>query len=73
MRRSATLMALGFAVTTCSLAAAAAPVAPCQLLPVVLDVEASGTRYRTELSFTNPNRDLQDIAVTRGCDGRGDG
>ena len=63
MRRSAVLLALGFAVATSGRAAEARTENPCQLLPVVLDVEASGTRYQTELAFTNPNRDVQDIAV----------
>jgi len=78
MRRSATLLALGFAVVAGDLAAAATQKGPCQLLPVVLDVEASGTRYRTEISFTNPDRLPQDVAVLYTpslgrVDGSGDG
>ena len=78
MRRSAVLLALGFAIATTGRAAETGTGNACQLLPVVLDVEASGTRYQTELSFTNPNRDVQDIAVrytasTGSVEGAGDG
>ena len=63
MRKSAILLALGLAVFTNGLMAEAGLVESCQFLPIVIDVEASGTRYQTELSFTNANRDAQDVAV----------
>jgi hypothetical protein len=63
MRRSATMLALVLAVATCGRAAEARAAGACQFLPVVIDVEASGTRYRTEISFTNQNRDPLEIAV----------
>ncbi len=78
MRKSATLVALGFAVAMNGPVAGAKPEDACQLLPVVLDVEASGTRYRTEISFANPNPDAQEMAVhytasLGSAEGTGDG
>ena len=63
MRKSAILLAVGFAVATSGRAAGTRPENTCQLLPVVIDVEASGTRYQTEVSFTNPDREAQELAV----------
>ncbi len=63
MRTCATLAALGLAVAVAGAAEAARPRYACQLLPVVLDVEASGTRYRTEISFSNPNEAALGVAV----------
>jgi hypothetical protein len=56
-------MALGAFLATTGRPAEARPENACQLLPVVLDVEASGTRYQTEISFTNPDREAQEMAV----------
>ncbi len=63
MRTIAAFLALGLVAVAGARPAEAGTGNPCQFLPVVIDVEASGTRYRTEVSFTNPNRDLQEIAV----------
>ncbi|MRR11250.1 hypothetical protein EG835_01900, partial [bacterium] len=63
MRIAAACLALGLVAVSAGLPAEAGTGNPCQFLPVVIDVEASGTRYRTEVSFTNPNRDAQEIAV----------
>lgn len=63
MRTIAAFLALGLVAVAGACPAEAGTGNACQFLPVVLDVEASGTRYRTEVSFTNPNRDLQEIAV----------
>jgi hypothetical protein len=63
MRRVATILVLGIAVAASGWTTEARAESACQFLPVVIDVEASGTRYRTEVSFTNPNRDVQEIAV----------
>ena len=63
MRVRATLVALGLAVAAGVPAEAAGPEYACQLLPVVLDVAASGTRYRTEISFSNPNEAALGVAV----------
>jgi len=64
MRVRAMLVAAGFGVAAACPAVAARPENACQLLPVVLDVEASGTRYRTEVSFTNASRNAQTMRVT---------
>jgi hypothetical protein len=63
MRTIAAFLALGLLAVSGARPADAVALNPCQFLPVVIDVEASGTRYRTEVSFTNPNRDPQEIAV----------
>ncbi len=63
MRTIAAFLALGLVAVAGARPAEAGTGNACQFLPVVIDVEASGTRYRTEVSFTNPNRDLQEIAV----------
>src|SRR5512138_606878 len=63
MRKGSVLLALGISAFAAGRAAATAAANPCQLLPVVLDVEASGTRYRTEISFTNPDGAAQELAV----------
>jgi len=63
MRVRATLVALGLAVVAGVPAEAARPEYACQLLPVVLDVTASGTRYRTEISFSNPSGAALGVAV----------
>lgn len=66
MKVRATLVAFGVAVAVAVAAPAEAsrPEDACQLLPVVLDVDASGTRYRTELSFTNASKVTQAMKVT---------
>lgn len=63
MRVRATLVALGLAVAAGFPAEAARPEYACQLLPVVLDVTASGTRYRTEISFSNPSGAALGVAL----------
>ncbi len=63
MRTIAAFLALGLVAVSGARPAEAGTGNACQFLPVVIDVEASGTRYRTEVSFTNPNRELQEIAV----------
>ncbi len=63
MRTIAAFLALGLVAVAGARPAEAGTGNACQFLPVVIDVEASGTRYRTEVSFTNPNRDVQEIAV----------
>ena len=63
MRTSVPPLALGIALLVASPADAAGPESACQLLPVVLDVEASGTRYRTELTFSNPGKEDQQLVV----------
>lgn len=78
MRVRATIVALGLAVAAGASAEAARSEYACQLLPVVLDVTASGTRYRTEISFSNPNGTVLRVAVRYTpslgrVDGAGDG
>ena len=63
MRTIAAFLALGLVAVAGACPAEAGTGNACQFLPVVLDVEASGTRYRTEVSFTNPNRDLQELSL----------
>lgn len=63
MKTFAAFLALGLVAVAGARPAEAGTEDACQLLPVVIDVEASGTRFRTEVSFTNPNRDAQEIAV----------
>lgn len=63
MKIRATLVAFGVAVAVAVPAEAARPEYACQLLPVVLDVTASGTRYLTEISFSNPNEAGLGVAV----------
>lgn len=63
MRKSASTLALGFVFAASGLAAQPEPEIACQFLPVVIDVEASGTRYRTELSFSNTGREAREMAV----------
>jgi hypothetical protein len=63
MRLHATLVALGLVVAAGGSAEAARPEYACQLLPIVLDVEASGTRYLTEISFSNPNEAALGVSV----------
>ena len=63
MRLCATLVALGVVAAAPGSAAAERPEYACQLLPVVLDVSASGTRYLTEVSFSNPNEAALGVAV----------
>lgn len=59
----ATLVAFGVTIAVAGPAEAARPEYACQLLPVVLDVTASGTRYLTEISFSNPNEAALGVAV----------
>lgn len=63
MRTNVASLALGLFLAGTFPAAATRPENACQLLPVVLDVEASGTRYRTEIAFSNPGKEDQEIAV----------
>jgi hypothetical protein len=63
MRTSAALLVLGLSLAASRPAAATRPENTCQLLPVVLDVEAAGTRYRTEVTFSNPSKEDQNMVV----------
>lgn len=63
MKRSPALLALAFLASSSGLAAATRPEDACQFLPAVIDVEASGTRYRTEVAFSNPNGQAQELSL----------